>query len=153
MSELSSRLIWCVSVLISDIETNRKCPRWAEFNTPGRPPSPTLGPGRAMSPPISPSVGVPSSVMMPPPSVPPLAAGTSSIPQFRSTSLVNAPPVPSPLATSPPVSGFNPADVPPSPVGSFSNPGPSSPTVAVSQTAGGRTKLKLKFGSATSPPA
>jgi len=69
------------------MKTNRKCPRWAEFNS-GTAPAPAT----------------PTSVTSPPPN----SAGMSSLSGFNraSGSLSFGAPVPSPLATSPPVSAM-----------------------------------------------
>ncbi|KAJ6621101.1 TAF1 transcription initiation factor TFIID subunit TAF1 [Mycena sp. CBHHK59/15] len=74
---------------LGHMKTNRKCPRWAEFNTPG-PSTPT---GSAASPP--PLTGAPN--------LPNLAfnRGGALNPTFGFPAAV-----PSPLATSPPVSGM-----------------------------------------------
>lgn len=73
------------------IETNRKCPRWAEFNS-GTAPAPAT----------------PTSVTSPPPN----SAGMSSLSGFNRASgaLGFGAPVPSPLATSPPVSAMEDID-------------------------------------------
>lgn len=74
------------------IETNRKCPRWAEFNS-GTAPAPAT----------------PTSVTSPPPN----SAGMSSLSGFNRASgtLGFGAPVPSPLATSPPVSAMEDVDL------------------------------------------
>jgi hypothetical protein len=83
------------------IETNRKCPRWAEFNS-GTAPVPAT----------------PTSVTSPPPN----SAGMSSLSGFNRANgaLGFGAPVPSPLATSPPVSAMEDVDltVPGTPSGS-----------------------------------
>lgn len=87
-------------------ETNRKCPRWAEFNTDG-------GPISAGSPPGGTNAGSPpaggSMAMSPPSSSVGRDAYFGNGPPFMrhpSTSF-NMPSVPSPLATSPPMSAPN----------------------------------------------
>jgi len=87
---------------IGHMKTNRKCPRWAEFNTDGGPISASSPPPpSASSPPAS------SSVAMSPPSSSNLYVGRESFfgagPAFRNPSY-SIPAVPSPLATSPPLS-------------------------------------------------
>ncbi|KAJ7103300.1 TAF1 transcription initiation factor TFIID subunit TAF1 [Mycena belliarum] len=76
---------------LGHMKTNRKCPRWAEFNTPG----PATPPGSAASPAALP--GAPS-------------LGFNRNPTFGFPAAV-----PSPLATSPPVSGMAPEDPTPAP--------------------------------------
>lgn len=73
------------------MKTNRKCPRWAEFNS-GTAPAPAT----------------PTSVTSPPPN----SAGMSSLSGFNRASgaLGFGAPVPSPLATSPPVSAMEDID-------------------------------------------
>lgn len=73
------------------MKTNRKCPRWAEFNS-GTAPTPAT----------------PTSVTSPPPN----SAGMSSLSGFNRASgaLGFGAPVPSPLATSPPVSAMEDID-------------------------------------------
>lgn len=82
------------------LETNRKCPRWAEFNTEGGPISATSPPAAtANSPPPT------GASAMSPPSSSTLGVGRDTFfgagPAFRQPSF-NYPAVPSPLATSPP---------------------------------------------------
>jgi len=74
------------------MKTNRKCPRWAEFNS-GTAPAPAT----------------PTSVTSPPPN----SAGMSSLSGFNRASgtLGFGAPVPSPLATSPPVSAMEDVDL------------------------------------------
>ncbi|KAG9025969.1 hypothetical protein FRB95_009534 [Tulasnella sp. JGI-2019a] len=81
---------------IGHMKTNRKCPRWAEFNTDS-------GPISAASPPIPSAASPPASAMSPPASTG-FFAGPGSA--FRSASF-SFPSVPSPLATSPPLSAAN----------------------------------------------
>ncbi|KAJ7926010.1 TAF1 transcription initiation factor TFIID subunit TAF1 [Mycena leptocephala] len=87
---------------LGHMKTNRKCPRWAEFNTPG-PSTPT---GSAVSPP---------------------APGTPNLPNLGFNRGALAPTfgfpaaVPSPLATSPPVSGMGGEDPTPAPTPSTSS--------------------------------
>ncbi|KAJ7786552.1 TAF1 transcription initiation factor TFIID subunit TAF1 [Mycena metata] len=87
---------------LGHMKTNRKCPRWAEFNTPG-PSTPT---GSAANPPPTP--------------------GTPNLPGFNRPALnplFGFPAaVPSPLATSPPVSGMAGEDPTPAPTPSTSVP-------------------------------
>ncbi|KAG8862822.1 hypothetical protein FRB96_000832 [Tulasnella sp. 330] len=100
---------------IGHMKTNRKCPRWAEFNTDS-------GPISATSPPVASAASPPASAMSPPASSA-FFAGPGSA--FRSASF-SIPPVPSPLATSPPLSAANDwysgGDGPTSPGGSSSAP-------------------------------
>jgi len=132
---------------IGHMKTNRKCPRWAEFNKPGGATSPP-----AMSPPPSspaddrrygPSLGSGSGGLMPPPLVPSSA--------FRSNTF-SYPAVPSPLATSPPVSAFDHG------VGSSGVAARRGSLLATSPTASStptgskpKIKLSLKPPSAASP--
>ncbi|KAK7064030.1 putative transcription initiation factor TFIID subunit [Favolaschia claudopus] len=89
---------------LGHMKTNRKCPRWAEFNQPG----PSTPPGTVAAP-----------------GTPPVIPGTPGAGFNRpgaSASALNAPAfgfpaaVPSPLATSPPVSGMAGEDPIPAPV-------------------------------------
>ncbi|KAJ7109984.1 TAF1 transcription initiation factor TFIID subunit TAF1 [Mycena epipterygia] len=91
---------------LGHMKTNRKCPRWAEFNTPG-PSTPT---GSAASPPAIP--------------------GTPNLGFNRNPTFGFPAAVPSPLATSPPVSGMGGEDPTPAPT-------PSAPSVP-------KIKLTLK---------
>ncbi|TFK30851.1 atypical/TAF1 protein kinase [Coprinopsis marcescibilis] len=85
------------------MKTNRKCPRWAEFNS-GTAPPPLPTPGSAASP--------------PPPGQSPLPA-TMGFNRHASGSFGFPAAVPSPLATSPPVSAMEDDEyVPPTPSGS-----------------------------------
>ncbi|KAF7339271.1 putative transcription initiation factor TFIID subunit [Mycena sanguinolenta] len=87
---------------LGHMKTNRKCPRWAEFNTPG----PSTPPGSVA-----------------PPGAPPALPGTPNLPNlgFNRGGALAAPTfgfpaaVPSPLATSPPVSGMAAEDPTPAP--------------------------------------
>ncbi|KAJ7170107.1 TAF1 transcription initiation factor TFIID subunit TAF1 [Mycena filopes] len=87
---------------LGHMKTNRKCPRWAEFNTPG-PATPT---GSAANPPPTP--------------------GTPNLPGFNRAALGPTfgfpAAVPSPLATSPPVSGMVGEDPTPTPTPANSVP-------------------------------
>ncbi|KAJ6575353.1 TAF1 transcription initiation factor TFIID subunit TAF1 [Mycena capillaripes] len=89
---------------LGHMKTNRKCPRWAEFNTPG-PSTPT---GSAASP--APLPGTPN--------LPNLGFNRGALnPTFGFPAAV-----PSPLATSPPVSGMAGEDPTPAPTPSTSVP-------------------------------
>jgi len=70
------------------MKTNRKCPRWAEFNS-GTAPVPAAAPASATSP-------------------PPMTPSMSSLSGFNRSGF--GAPVPSPLATSPPVSAMENVD-------------------------------------------
>ncbi|KAH7885981.1 TAF1 transcription initiation factor TFIID subunit TAF1 [Phlebopus sp. FC_14] len=69
------------------MKTNRKCPRWAEFNT-GAPPA------------------TPASATSPPPMTPSISGLSGFNKPSQNTSLAFGAAVPSPLATSPPVSAM-----------------------------------------------
>ncbi|KAG9044313.1 hypothetical protein FS837_008364 [Tulasnella sp. UAMH 9824] len=79
---------------IGHMKTNRKCPRWAEFHADG-------GPITAASPPPATAASPPpgGSAMSPPAASAYFAPGSA----FRNAAFA-VPPVPSPLATSPPFS-------------------------------------------------
>ncbi|KAF7303274.1 DUF3591 domain-containing protein [Mycena kentingensis (nom. inval.)] len=84
---------------LGHMKTNRKCPRWAEFNTPGGPGSPNAQAGSSNSiggRPLNPAFGFPAAVPSPlaappvshptpPPQEPPAAASTSSGPKLKLT--------------------------------------------------------------------
>ncbi|KAG6911599.1 hypothetical protein DXG01_011902 [Tephrocybe rancida] len=78
------------------MKTNRKCPRWAEFNSGTAPATPQAS-GSATSP-------------------PPVAAGLPSL-GFKSSTFGHPAAVPSPLAMSPPLSNMDEDAVPPTPSG------------------------------------
>ncbi|KAG6866058.1 hypothetical protein C0991_009155 [Blastosporella zonata] len=78
------------------MKTNRKCPRWAEFNSGTAPATPQAS-GNAASP-------------------PPAAGGLPSL-GFKTASFGHPAAVPSPLAMSPPMSGMDEDAVPPTPSG------------------------------------
>ncbi|KAJ7246290.1 TAF1 transcription initiation factor TFIID subunit TAF1 [Mycena haematopus] len=94
---------------LGHMKTNRKCPRWAEFNTPG----PSTPPGSVA-----------------PPGTPAALPGTPNLPNlgFNRGGALAAPTfgfpaaVPSPLATSPPVSGMAGEDPAPAAVAAASVP-------------------------------
>ncbi|KZT30726.1 TAF1 transcription initiation factor TFIID subunit TAF1 [Neolentinus lepideus HHB14362 ss-1] len=96
------------------MKTNRKCPRWAEFNSG--------------APPATPSAASPSAGSPPTPGLPTLGFNKSSDAVFSptigqassrpGTSYGFPTAVPSPLATSPPLSAMNDADLPQPPAGS-----------------------------------
>ncbi|EJD52150.1 hypothetical protein AURDEDRAFT_181675 [Auricularia subglabra TFB-10046 SS5] len=83
------------------MKTNRKCPRWAEFNQPQPPgapapiPTPPVGSAAAAKPPSPVKAESPSALFMQAPFRP----GSNSL-SYQAT-------VPSPLATSPPLSGMD----------------------------------------------
>jgi hypothetical protein len=77
---------WWLNFFVT--ETNRKCPRWAEFNS-GAAPVPAAAPVSATSP-------------------PPMTPSMSSLSGFNRSGF--GVPVPSPLATSPPVSAMEDVD-------------------------------------------
>ncbi|KAJ7651717.1 TAF1 transcription initiation factor TFIID subunit TAF1 [Mycena polygramma] len=90
---------------LGHMKTNRKCPRWAEFNTPG-PATPTgsaASPAAAPGTPNLPNLGFNRGALNP------MAFGFPAA-------------VPSPLATSPPVSGMGGEDPTPAPTPSTSVP-------------------------------
>ncbi|EPQ61383.1 hypothetical protein GLOTRDRAFT_15237, partial [Gloeophyllum trabeum ATCC 11539] len=99
------------------MKTNRKCPRWAEFNSGAPPATPSATSPPAGSPP-TPSLGnlgfskSSDSVFSP-------TLGPSSRP---GTSFGFPVAVPSPLATSPPLSAVNDSDLPPPTTGGGSAP-------------------------------
>ncbi|KAJ7897093.1 TAF1 transcription initiation factor TFIID subunit TAF1 [Mycena olivaceomarginata] len=92
---------------LGHMKTNRKCPRWAEFNTPG----PSTPPGSVA-----------------PPGTPAVVPGTPNLPNlgFNRGVALNTfgfpAAVPSPLATSPPVSGMAGEDPTPTPAPATSVP-------------------------------
>ncbi|KDQ63334.1 hypothetical protein JAAARDRAFT_29354 [Jaapia argillacea MUCL 33604] len=93
------------------MKTNRKCPRWAEFNSGAAPPSltPSAASPTAGSPP-TPSLSNIGFNSGPEAAFSPSAAGPSrSVPQ----SAFSFSAVPSPLATSPPMNAVSDADLPP----------------------------------------
>lgn len=75
--------------MVIDTETNRKCPRWAEFNS-GTPPLPVPPTSATSPPPMTPGVPGLSGFNRPAPSA----------------SFSYGAAVPSPLATSPPLSAM-----------------------------------------------
>ncbi|KAF7290494.1 DUF3591 domain-containing protein [Mycena kentingensis (nom. inval.)] len=83
---------------LGHMKTNRKCPRWAEFNTPGGPGSPNAQAGSSNigGRPLNPAFGFPAAVPSPlaappvshptpPPQEPPAAASASSVPKLKLT--------------------------------------------------------------------
>lgn len=93
-------------------ETNRKCPRWAEFNSPNAPP------------PLTPAAGSPPGALSPFAAGPSHGFGgyskapddilTPSLSSSLRASGAFAPPAPSPLATSPPMMAMDDPDDAPS---------------------------------------
>ena len=121
----------CISSPLDDpltafLETNRKCPRWAEFNS-GAPPiaSATSPPGAASVPPGAGALSPPGLPFPAPP-----VAANSPLSLSSSFTRPSASFVPSPLATSPPVTAMETDE---------------DAMTLHQQQAGGSTKVKLKL--------